>query len=451
VGLIVFLILWWSLAYSVEKARDQWRHTRDGYARDIARANPGWHKAKVRRHARRRAVTWWAREAAEGFPAIRQAWAEDRDHVRYLRETERIGRETRLAELRAELNAIRRGREEHGAAVEAGDTTLPFGPWYQQNADRIRADRSDRAATQTPASSRPGEPAAVMERPPEPSANGAEAAPRPASVLPARPVVNDRDREELIRQLAAAAASPDAESWMFPEAAVSPDPRSWFPGTGDTGLTPADPNGAQSASPAAGPAPGAAARAAEEFHAAITEGRLDDAEAAHQRYRAAVDAKLATAGVPVGSTQDPDRNSRQATPSVWAQPGGRISEAPGQRAGEPNRDNYNGGNDVNTYTDVPNGELAGDSPYRAAFTALEGYDRAAQQHEQAAETLEAQLTVHGFDRDPELMEQIRGLRETAGQIRARTAQARQVLVDHHAAGDEYHRSGVDAEATAFRS
>lgn len=104
-----------------------------------------------------------------------------------------------------------------------------------------------------------------------------------------------------------------------------------------------------------------------------------------------------------------------------------------------------------TSTSVPNGELTGDSPYRAAFTALEGYDQVAQQHEQAAETLEAQLTMHGFDRDPQLMEHIRGLREAAGQIRTRTAGARQTLVANHSQGDEYHRSGTDAEATAFRT
>lgn len=100
---------------------------------------------------------------------------------------------------------------------------------------------------------------------------------------------------------------------------------------------------------------------------------------------------------------------------------------------------------------VPSGELAGDSPYRAAFTALEQYDQVAQQHEQSAETLEAQLTMHGFDRDPQLMEHIRGLREAATSIRTRTTGARQTLTANHGQGDEYHRSGSDANATAFRN
>jgi hypothetical protein len=440
VGLIVFLLLWWSLAYSVEKARDQWRHTRDGYARDIARANPGWHKAKIRRHAQRRAVTWWAREAAEGFPAIRQAWAEDRDHVRYLRETDRIGREARLAELRAELDAIRKGREEHGAAVEAGDTILPFGPWYQQNADRIRDGRHPGPNPPPAAQSRPNEPATGAEPPQAPSPDDSRAA-RPVTVLPARPVINDGNREELIRQLAAAAATPDLESWLFPEATQAES----------AGPAAAVGTGAQPEPHVAEPAPGAGARTAEEFHAAITEGRLDDAAAAHKRYRAAVDAECAVAAVPAGIAQHPGDTGGLATRPTQARGGDRLSQAPGHEAGKPNRNHDNGGDGMTMSTNMPNGELAGDSPYRAAFTALEGYDQVAQQHEQAAETLEAQLTLHGFDRDAELMEHIRGLRETAGQIRLHTVRARQVLVDHHAAGDEYHRSGVDAEATAFRS
>jgi hypothetical protein len=102
-------------------------------------------------------------------------------------------------------------------------------------------------------------------------------------------------------------------------------------------------------------------------------------------------------------------------------------------------------------TTAINAELAGDSPYQAAQAACEGYERLAQENEQAAETLEAQLTMHGFDRDHELMTHIRGLRESAGQIRAHAASARQALIDHHASGAEYHQSGADANASAFRA
>lgn len=328
--LLLFLVLFSSLAYSVEQAKKEWRHGREHHASQIRRANPGWHPRKVSRHARLRSLGWWVSEAAEGFPAMRHAWAEDRDHVRYLRETERINRDTRLSELRAELGAIRRGREEHQADLREGHTNLTFGPWYTEQASRIRN----------------GEPAKPAESPaPAPSAGS--------------PVIGDDD--------------PPGPTGPGPQPAPSADDAP----TLDTWLTDVERSGT-------GPAP----------------------------------------------------------------------QAPGKPAGEPDHNDTEGDpmpTNTSTSTSVPNGELAGDSPYRAAFTALEGYDQVAQQHEQASETLEAQLTMHGFDRDPQLMEHIRGLRETAGQIRTRTESARQALVANHSQGDEYHRTGQDAEATAFRT
>ena len=101
---------------------------------------------------------------------------------------------------------------------------------------------------------------------------------------------------------------------------------------------------------------------------------------------------------------------------------------------------------------TPSGsELAGDSPFRAALAALDTFGRVAGDHGRAIQTLEAQLTVHGLDRDQALMAHIQALRGLAGQARSTADQARQVLVDHHAAGDEYHTSGVDAGASAFRN
>jgi len=102
-------------------------------------------------------------------------------------------------------------------------------------------------------------------------------------------------------------------------------------------------------------------------------------------------------------------------------------------------------------TAAPSGKLTGDSPYRAALAALDSFGRVARGHEQAAETLEAQLTVHGFDRHQELMAHVTALRALAGQARADADRACQVLADHHATGDEYHTSGADAAASGFRS
>ncbi|MBO0817532.1 MAG: hypothetical protein J2P30_20580 [Actinobacteria bacterium] len=100
---------------------------------------------------------------------------------------------------------------------------------------------------------------------------------------------------------------------------------------------------------------------------------------------------------------------------------------------------------------APYGELTGDSPYRAALGALDSFGDVARGHEQAAEALEAQLTVHGFDRHQALMAHVTALRQLAGQARTDAGRARQVLAERHATGDDYHTSGADAGASGFRN
>jgi hypothetical protein len=95
-------------------------------------------------------------------------------------------------------------------------------------------------------------------------------------------------------------------------------------------------------------------------------------------------------------------------------------------------------------------ELAGDSPYAAAVAAVEFFGKTAARHEQAVATLEAELTVCGFHRDQALMSHIRALQEAAAVTRRRAATALKVLQGRHAAGQEYHTSGRDAAASAFR-
>jgi hypothetical protein len=334
-SLVTVALIVWAFAWAAENAKSQWRHTRDSHAGMISAQHPAWHPRRVRRHANWRAASWWAHEARDFFPSVRRGFAEDREHVRLLREQERLGSEARLAQWRAALAGIRAERAAHTAAARRGETTASFAEWYRQ-------------------ASRPAQqPAASGQQPP---ASGCEASP------PGRETANSA------QQSRASGGRP-------------------------AGLAP--PAGTQ-----AGPATGSAPASAQ----------------------------------PGGRGETGGRQARRAPASS------------GQPAGEPHHDPGDGG----TSMTMPNGELAGDSPYRAALSAMDGYDRVAQQHEQAAETLEAQLVLHGFDRDPALMEHIRALREIAGTIRAHTGGARQVLIGHHAAGDEYHTSGVDAEASAFR-
>ena len=97
------------------------------------------------------------------------------------------------------------------------------------------------------------------------------------------------------------------------------------------------------------------------------------------------------------------------------------------------------------------GELAGDSPYRAALAALDGYTGTAARMAEATQVLEAQLTIHGLDRDQAVMRHIGALGEAAGALQSHVWAAHTGLTGRHAAGAEYHASGGDASASAFRT
>lgn len=96
------------------------------------------------------------------------------------------------------------------------------------------------------------------------------------------------------------------------------------------------------------------------------------------------------------------------------------------------------------------GELAGDSPYRAAVAAIDDFLRTAAANKQSVATLEAQFTVCGLDRDQALMTHVRALQDAAAAASSQAAAALKVLRDGHATGQEYHSGGRDAAATAFR-
>jgi hypothetical protein len=98
----------------------------------------------------------------------------------------------------------------------------------------------------------------------------------------------------------------------------------------------------------------------------------------------------------------------------------------------------------------PGGELTGDSPYRAAVAAIESFGRTAARHEQAVATLEAELTLHGLDRDPALMTHVRALQDATAATTNGAVAALKTLQSRHSAGDEYHTSARDAAASAVR-
>jgi hypothetical protein len=203
--LIVFVLIWWGIAYACEKAAEEWKHTRDKHASQISAANPGWHDRKVRRHARLRALGWWGTELRHGLPSIRSAWAEDREHVRWLREHEKLASETRRDTWQAALTALRGQRRAHAQAVASGETTSTFPAWLaeqeqlaeqQRKAAAAAARQQQQSRTRQPRTApgpapSGGQPAGPRPAPAPSTGSTGPAGPQPASTPAPAPAVPD--------------------------------------------------------------------------------------------------------------------------------------------------------------------------------------------------------------------------------------------------------------------
>ncbi len=93
---------------------------------------------------------------------------------------------------------------------------------------------------------------------------------------------------------------------------------------------------------------------------------------------------------------------------------------------------------------------SGDTPYDAALGAFDAHSLAARQNAAAIEQVEATLTAHEFNRDPDVMAKVARMHELQAQADQAAADARAHMVSNHAQGKEYHGTGTDAAATAFR-
>jgi hypothetical protein len=74
--------------------------------------------------------------------------------------------------------------------------------------------------------------------------------------------------------------------------------------------------------------------------------------------------------------------------------------------------------------------------------------RAAANH--AQDELIAYAVTHGFDRDQAVMAQLQAIHDAAEAHAAAAEGAQRTLAANHAEGAEYHGTGQDAHASAFR-
>src|ERR1700722_12438383 len=117
------IIIAWLVMKAYETAKSEYGHTRDRHSAEIARAHPDWSPGRVRRNASSRAWGEFWTEVRDGFPARRQAFAEDRLTARVKREELLAAGELRLRDLWGRLDAAKTQREEAkgGTAGTADD------------------------------------------------------------------------------------------------------------------------------------------------------------------------------------------------------------------------------------------------------------------------------------------------------------------------------------------
>lgn len=100
-------------------------------------------------------------------------------------------------------------------------------------------------------------------------------------------------------------------------------------------------------------------------------------------------------------------------------------------------------------TGIPTGELAGDSKYRAALTAVEIFTKIYLALADKIDELEASLTAYEFDRDSRIMQLLQQLKDLYAQCGATMMALREAL-EKHASGAEYHEHPGDADETGLR-
>jgi hypothetical protein len=124
IGLLIIVLVAKAV---IDKGRREYRATREHHAAQIARDHPDWHPRKVSRSAGRRAMAhWWNEFAAwPPFPSARAAFAEERMTARVAAEEARAAGVVRWQDLRERLERAMAAQREHQGTAMTDDVPLP--------------------------------------------------------------------------------------------------------------------------------------------------------------------------------------------------------------------------------------------------------------------------------------------------------------------------------------
>ena len=414
------LLVFWVCKSAVDKGRKEYRATREHHATQIARDHKDWHPRRVHRAASRRALSYWWGEvnAWPPFPSFRAAFAEDRLHAKVEAAEAKASGVTRWKDLKARLEA----------AEKAGwPDAAPEAPPAPAEAGRPSAP-GDVAGWQVPA---PPEIPVVR-------APGVRLDRRPSSWLkPGQPPCEacegtganqaGNDSCPACRGFGSAPADPAA-----PEAS----PGTICAACGNPGR-PGDPVLADTGGPIH-------RTHAEEMQEAYREALKTDPRMPPGEADVVDDAAVAADH---GFEGEFDLFPEPEDPETWPPP----RAVPDPAAPSPAANGTSPKGTAMTETTIDTALEGADTPHEAMQGAFRAFGaQAARIAEQAADDLAAAAAVHGMDRDPQTAADIQALSDHASALQAQANAAATGLASRHADGAEYHASGVDADASAYR-
>lgn len=467
IGLLIIVLI---AKAALDKGRREYRATREQHAAQIARDHPDWHPRKVSRSAGRRALSHWWNELAAWppFPSLRAAFAEERMTAKVAREEARADGVVRWKELRERLQQALAAQAEHPAAPPAhGEPEVPATPEVPPLPSETVGPQPGRAP--------------VPDDDPVCGIGACHNAPRPGrpfcaecetAIYAPRPAPKPRDsswlepHEERCEACGGTGGNADGTDSCpvcrgWGSKPPDPDAPPWWHGTPCRAC----------GNPGTADDPVVSASQIHRSHVVEAQARYQDA-LARQR-QAAGDGEHDDDPFPEPEdgnwpTGVPHRRNGDA-PSPAAN-GGNVAAPTRRLDGEPetpaNKQFYD---DHGTpfYGNPAAGPMNGGTamPAGAIDTALEGADtpheamqgafrqigaRAAEFAQAASDELAAAAAVHGMDRDPQTMADIAGLADHAQALQAQANAAATGLASRHAEGAEYHSTGTDANASAYR-
>jgi hypothetical protein len=457
-GLLIIVLICKAV---IDKGRREYRATREQHAAQIARDHPDWHPRKVSRSAGRRALSHWWNELAAWppFPSVRAAFAEDRMTAKVAREEARADGVVRWRDLHERLQKALAAQQEHrdeDASPAGGMPQVPPAPEVPPLPSETVGPQPDRGLVPADAAAvcgigacqnaaRPGQPFCA-------ECGTAIYAPRPDPRL--NDTQRERDADPRLRNACAGCGHPGTpgdplvvhpDGYRVHESHVTdPDSGLYVPPDPEPPLFDGDPVNPRS--PAYVEPPDEEWLYNDPVHdvrAPIPPDHFGSPWASGDPFPEPDDGNWPT-GVPHRRNGDAPAadHSNEMEQELWQADQDRRNGGPSPTV--------NGGSTV-TDTQIDTALEGADTPHEAMQGAFRQIGtRAAEFAQAASDELAAAAAVHGMDRDPQTMADIAALADHAQALQAQANAAATGLGQRHAEGAEYHSTGTDANASAYR-